>query len=141
MRLLLAFFSSLLLIAWSSVDSAAYGQSQQQGAAPTGPAEFLLTSAASDFRAHRPPYPARFREVRLGYATSSEGTRMYMLCGAFLPASESGSPQWTPFATIQTSGYEQYLGWQAAAFCDRPSIVWLEGEFSSSLQARLDALK
>ena len=48
---------------------------------------------------------------------------------------------WTPFLTIQTSGYEQYLGAPAADSCGRLSVVWIEENLSSSLQSQLYALK
>jgi hypothetical protein len=65
-----------------------------------------------------------------------------MLCGQFLPAQEAGTAEWTPFVTIKTSGYEQYIGAQAeAAYCQRPSVIWgKEGDLSASLQSRFDSL-
>jgi hypothetical protein len=103
--------------------------------------DFLLTSAATDFHTHAPPHASRFREVRSGYVTSEDGTKQYRLCGKFLPAEESGQAEWTPFATIKTSGYEQWLGAQAANYCERSSITWDEGDLSAVLQSRLDALR
>jgi hypothetical protein len=103
------------------------------------PVEFLLTSSATDFHTHRPPYPARFRDVRIGYSMMPDGTRQYLLCGSFL--AEGGKLEWTPFATIKTSGYEQWLGDQAVSFCKRPANVWVEGDFSPSLQSRIDSLR
>jgi hypothetical protein len=70
------------------------------------------------------------------------GEEQYMLCGQFLPAQEGGKAEWTPFATIKTSGYEQWNGAQAAGFCQRSSVIWdKEGDLSSSLQSRLDSLR
>jgi hypothetical protein len=43
-----------------------------------------------------------------------------------------GSP--TPFVTIKRSGYEQYLGAQAANLCHRPTVIW-EGEGDLSIVA------
>ena len=104
--------------------------------------DFLLTSAATDFHAHRPPYPARFRDVRLGHVTTSGGEKQYRLCGQFLPAQDGGKAEWTAFATIKTSGYEQWIGAQSASFCQGPSFRWDEvGDLSSSLQTRLDSLR
>ena len=104
--------------------------------------EFLLTSAAADFHTHSPPHPVRFRDVRSGYVMTPDGTRQYRLCGAFLPAQEGGTAEWTPFATIKTSGYEQWLGAQAAVrFCDDSSMTWDTGDLSASLQSRLDSLR
>jgi hypothetical protein len=104
--------------------------------------QFLLTAAATDFHTHRPPDPVRFREVRIGHVMTPSGEEQYMLCGQFLPAQEGGNAEWTPFATIKTSGYEQWNGAQAAAFCQRSSVIWdKEGDLSSSLQSRLDSLR
>lgn len=103
------------------------------------PAEFLMTSAVEDFGKHRPPYPARVRDVRLGYLVAPDSVRRYILYGEFLPESTTGSPEWTRFVTIQTSPYEQWLGGQAKAMAEQPAAVWLEGEYSAPLQERLDA--
>src|SRR5881396_524140 len=63
-----------------------------------------------------------------------------MLCGQFLPAQERGKAEWTPFATIKTSGYEQWVGARAAGLCQQSSIIWDEqGDLSSTLQSRLDS--
>ena len=65
-----------------------------------------------------------------------------MLCGEFLPAQEGGKAEWTPFATIKTSGYEQWIGAQAARSCQGSSVIWDKvGDLSSSLQSRLDSLR
>ena len=65
-----------------------------------------------------------------------------MLCGQFLPAQEGGKAEWTPFATIKTSGYEQYIGVQAASFCQGTSVMWDKtGDLSPSLQSQLAALR
>ncbi len=65
-----------------------------------------------------------------------------MLCGQFLPAQQGGKVEWMPFVTIQTSSYEQYLGRQATGFCQDSSVIWDKGgDFSPSLQSRLDSLR
>jgi hypothetical protein len=63
------------------------------------------------------------------------------MCGVFEPADSGGKAEWMPFATIQTSGYEQWLGGTAEGFCRASSMVWIEGDWSSELKARLDAAK
>ena len=70
-----------------------------------------------------------------------DGARQYRLCGEFLPAEGGGEAQWTSFATIKTSGYEQYVGGQSASFCAGPTMTWDEGDLSAALQSRLDALR
>lgn len=114
----------------------------QSIAAADSPEEFLLASAATDFHIHRPPTPSRFRHVRLGHRVQSDGARQYLLCGEFLPMQSDGKAEWTHFATIRTSGYEQWMGDQAAGLCQQATIQWgVDGDLSSSLQRRLDALR
>ena len=104
--------------------------------------EFLLTAAATDFHTHRPPDPARFRDVRVGHVATTSAQEQYFLCGQFLPAQEGRTAEWTPFATIKTSGYEQWIGAQAAGYCGRSSVLWDKvGDLSSSLQTRLASLQ
>lgn len=70
------------------------------------------------------------------------GKEHYALCGQFLPAQEGSKADWTPFATIKTSGYEQWIGAQAVGFCQGPEVIWdKEGDLSSALQSRLDSLR
>lgn len=117
--------------------------SAQKDAPRNSALEFLLDAAAKDFRDHRPPEPARFRKVRLGYTAAGSGGRQYRLCGEFLPKQASGKADWTPFATIKTSGYEQWLGAQAIAYCqgvtfdpagDLSARLWKRFESGRSLQ-------
>lgn len=104
--------------------------------------QFLLTAAATDFHTHRQSDPVRFRDVRIGHVMTPSGAEQYMLCGEFLPEQEGGKAEWMPFATIKTSGYEQWNGAQAAGFCQHSSVIWdKEGDLSSSLQSRLDSLR
>jgi hypothetical protein len=104
--------------------------------------EFLLTSAATDFRTHG-PYPIlRFRDVRIGHDVTSDGTKLYTLVGQFLPAREGSKAEWISFATIKTSGYEQWIGGQAASYYQKSSFLWDEmGDLSALLQSRLDSLR
>ena len=100
--------------------------------------EFLLTSAAQDFHDHGPS-PLRFRKVRVGHALNPAGEAQYRLCGQFQTTHEAKA-EWVPFATLKTSGYEQWIG--STTYCEGSSIVWdKEGDLSSSLQKKLDALR
>jgi hypothetical protein len=103
---------------------------------------FLLTAAASDFHAHGPSHIVRFHDVRLGHLVSPSGEKMYMLCGQFLREQEGGKAEWTPFATIKTSGYEQWIGAQAAAFCQGGAVIWdKDADVSSLLQSEFESHK
>lgn len=132
----------LATLALAACGTAPVTRRDSQAASPAV-VQFLLTSAATDFHTHRPPDPVRFRDVRIGHVKTSSGETQYMLCGQFLPAQEAGNDEWTPFVTIKTSGYEQYIGAQAeASYCQRPSVVWdMEGDLATLLQSRLDSLR
>ena len=116
-------------------------RSETQAVSPTV-VQFLLTAAATDFHTHRSAGPVRFRDVRIGHVLTPSGEKEYRLCGQFLPAQEADKAGWTPFATIKTSDYEQYVGAQAAGFCQDSSVIWDNvDDLSSSLQSRLDSLR
>lgn len=151
MRYLAFLFATLVLAACSNapvkrsepqaVSSAQVHAPELQKASPDSVVQFLLTGAATDFHNHGPS-PVRFRDVRIGHSMTPSGEEQYLLCGQFLPAQEGGKAEWTPFATIKTSGYEQWNGTQAAGFCQRSSVIWdTEGDLSPSLQSRLDSLR
>ena len=104
--------------------------------------QFLLLAAATDFHAHGPPDPARFHQVRIGHVMTPGGIKQYLLCGQFLPAQTGSKAKWTSFVTIKTSGYEQYIGAQATAFCQSSSIIWEKrSDLSTSLQSQIESLR
>jgi len=141
MRFLIAF------LVFAACCTTPVSPSQTQAASPGDPStdspmEFLLRSAASDFHAHHPPVVERFRHVRFGHVTIPAGAKQYQLCGEFLPQQREGKAEWTSFATIKTSGFEQYLGSQAASWCQRSRFVRDGSEdLSSTLQNRLDSMR
>jgi hypothetical protein len=103
--------------------------------------QMLLAASAKDFHAHQPPLPDRFRNVRAGHIIAPDGKKQHCVCGQFMPKQGQIEPEWTFFVTIQTSGYEQLIGFQAVGFCKQPSIIWDEGEdLSALLQSQLDSL-
>jgi hypothetical protein len=148
-------FIALLTLVFAACSTAPVPKSQSQAASPSqapaaaesksstdSPMEFLLKSAATDFHAHRPPVVEHFRDVRFGHVTTPAGARQYQLCGEFLPQQREGKVEWTPFATIRTSGFEQYLGVQAASWCQRSRFVQDRDEdLSSALQNQLDSMR
>lgn len=138
MRSLVALLITLVFAACSAAP-AARDQPHPANAAVAPEIESLLTSAATDFHTHRAMYPARLRNVRGGYYVTEQGTRQYRLCGEFLPAQGGTAAQWTPFVTIQTDPYEQWIGGQATPYCDS-TVRWNDGDLSALLQSRLDAL-
>jgi hypothetical protein len=115
---------------------------ESQNASLDSVIQYLLTSAAADFHAHRPPEPVGFRDVRIGHIMTDSGERQYVLCGEFLPRQEGGKAQWTSFVTTKTSVYEQWLGAQAKAFLQTTSVEWDRvNDLSSALLSRLDSLR
>ena len=139
MRYLAVLFTTLGLAACSRA-SVTRSESQAVSSTIDSVGRFLLTAAATDFHTHRPPDPVRFRDVRIGHVMTPSGEEQYILCGQFLPAREGGKAEWTPFATIKTSGYEQWIGAQAAVVCQGSSVIWDKvGDLSPSLQSRLDS--
>jgi hypothetical protein len=148
LRYLVASLVILLLAACSTAPTprgqlqpASPGQVSASDAQLDSLIQLLLAEAASDFHSHRTPSVARVRNVRIGHVTTADGAKQYMLCGEFLPA-QRGKVEWTPFATIKTSGYEQWLGAQAANLCQRSTVTWdSEGDLSSSFQTRLDSMR
>ncbi len=138
MRYIAILFATLGLAACNTAPGTR-GESQ---AVQDSVVQFLLTAAATDFHTHGPPDVVRFRDVRIGHVVTPSGTEQYMLCGQFLPALEGAKAEWTPFATIKTSGYEQWIGAQAAGYCLGSSVIWDKvGDLSSSLQGRLASLQ
>ncbi|PYR48833.1 MAG: hypothetical protein DMF89_14480 [Acidobacteria bacterium] len=79
--------------------------------------------------------------MRIGHVMTPSGEVQYLLCGRF-QAQEGDKPVWTAFATIKTSGYEQWNGASAAGFCQGSSVIWDKADdLSSSLQSRLRSLR
>ena len=141
MRYLAILFATFILIACNTTPDK-HGESISLTHAQDSILQYLLKAAASDFYIHRPPYLVRIRDVRMGQLTTPGGVEQYMLCGQFLPAPNGGKVEWITFATIKTSGYEQYIGNQAEEFCKRSSIKWIKaGDLASSLQNRFDSLQ
>jgi len=153
MRYLAVLFATLVLAAcgtspvtrggYQAVSPTQVLAPEQEKASIDSVLQFLLTAAATDFHTHRPPDPVRFRDVRIGHVMTPSGEAQYMLCGQFLPAQQGDKAEWTPFTTIKTSDYEQWIGAQAAGFfCQGSAVIWdKEGDLSSSLQSRLDSLR
>ncbi|RYU94256.1 hypothetical protein [Emticicia agri] len=100
---------------------------------PDSTVQFLITSASNDFSKQKHPTPIDFRQVKVGYTLSSTNEKIYVLCGEFLAKEEKEN--WLLFATVKTSGYEQYLGNQAKAFCEKSTMdnVDLSAELKNKL--------
>ena len=105
------------------------------------PTEFLLSTSAKDF--HKSSIGSiHVRDVHLGHVLTPAGAKQYFLCGEFHPTAAGDAAEWIPFTTIKTFGYEQWLGFQASALCQRSSITWhTSGDLSALLQTELDSLR
>jgi hypothetical protein len=152
MRCLPVLFLTLALTACSTVsvqrrESLAASPTQKpaaesQNASLDSVVQFLITAAATDFHTQRPTDALQFRDVRVGHVMSPSGEKQYLLCGQFVSAGNGSKPEWIPFATIKTSGYEQWIGAQAVGYCQGASVIWDKvGDLSSELQKRLDSLR
>lgn len=85
---------------------------------PDSVVDFLLFSAASDFKIQKLEKPIDIRDVRIGYLTSPTKEKIYLMCGSFLSPTYK---EWTAFTTIKTSGYEQYTG--ETTYCKEATFV------------------
>ena len=94
--------------------------SEMNESIPDSTVQFLITSASDDFSNQKQLTAIDFRQVKAGYTLSSANEKVYVLCGEFLTQEEKEN--WLPFATVKTSGYEQYLGNQAKAFCEKATL-------------------
>lgn len=115
---------------------------EPQNASPDSVVQFLITAAATDFHTQHPTDALHFRDVRVGHLMNPSGEKQYVLCGQFVSAGKGSKPEWLPFATIKTSGYEQWIGAQAVGYCQEASVIWDKvADLSSELQKRLDSLR
>ena len=99
--------------------------------------ESLLAAATKDFALPGSPHPVGIRQARVGRIPNGSGNYNYLLCGKFLATDKQGTKEWMPFATIQTSDYEQWLGGQASSYCLQRPIKWYKGDQSSALLKRI----
>ena len=97
--------------------------------------EFLLASSAKDFKASGGSLPTAIRAARIGYFAES-GKGNFLLCGSF-KSGHGPQEKWTPFATIKTSDYEQWVGGTAKAYCEQRTIKWYPGNHSTTVMQRL----
>lgn len=99
---------------------------------PDSVVQFLITSAAADFRQHQPPTAMDIRNVKIGYLASENNAKLFVLCGEFL---SKENKEWMSFATIKTSGYEHYLG--KTQYCQDATILLSDENLSVELKNKL----
>jgi hypothetical protein len=122
-----------------SPDSVSF--TETQNASLDSMVHFLLDASAKDFHDHQPPHPVSFRNVQLRNLTGSKGENHYMICGQFLEQDKQNKDGWTSFATIKTSGYEQWIGNQSLTYCqDSKPVSYKTNDLSAALKIRVDSL-
>jgi hypothetical protein len=139
----LAFAAAALLVACRPETGASQKTlSTPPAADPVAPHEhtaslgYLISSAGDDFRAHTPGR-IEVRNVRFGVRDTTGGRKSYVLCGDFRRRSDGDTAQWVPFATVETSKYEQWLG--ETRFCQTLSGAWNTADsLTTRLQRALD---
>jgi len=100
--------------------------------------EFLLDSAAGDFRRTSKQLPSDFKNVYFGQIFHKTGVTQNILCGEFFANLEGGSGIWTDFATVQTVGYEQWLGASSGQFCKHDEAqIHSKNDLTSEIKQRL----
>ena len=132
------FLATILLVLAATTACAHSPEPAPKDASEAAIVEYLLDSASTDFRKHGPE-TAGFRKVRFGYVVSAGGGQMALLCGDFQQAAGEHKGEWVSFATLRTSGYEQWIGDNGAGFCNRPNVAWEAEDLSAELQRRVDA--
>ena len=140
----LACAAAALLVACRGESRAPQGVSSTPPTAsdPAAPHEheaslgYLISSAGDDFLANTPGR-IEVRNVRFGLRDTTGGRESYVLCGDFRRRSDGESGQWVPFATVETSKYEQWLG--ETRFCQTLSGAWNTADsLTTRLQKALD---
>ena len=134
------FLASLILFLAAAASSAAPASGGHAPDSTKPTLEYLLDSAAKDFLRHGPD-PAAFRNVRFGRIDHDGEATLFLMCGEVQPATGRGAGKWIEFATLKTSGYEQWLGAQGGGYCNRSGTSWEPGDLSAELQRRVDAAK
>jgi hypothetical protein len=141
------FFISCNLTSDKKIDNSIQGSldssrlSETQNASIDSSVHFLLNASAKDFHDHQPPVPVSFRNVQVRNLIGPNTENHYMLCGEFLGKENQNKDEWTSFATIKTSGYEQWIGKQSIGYCqDSKAVSYKINDLSLALKSRLDSL-
>ncbi|WP_159076439.1 hypothetical protein [Flagellimonas amoyensis] len=100
---------------------------------PDSIVQFLITSASTDFRNHKPPTPMNFRDVKVGFLTASNDEKTFVLCGEFLSQEDN---EWIAFTTIKTLGYEQYIG--KTQYCQDATMILTDENLAVALKDNWD---
>ena len=125
----------------SSLSPDSIHSSEMQNASLDSVVHWLLDASAKDFHDHQPPVPVGFRNVQIRYLMTPDLAKQYMICGQFLTRDKQDKDEWIPFATIKTSGYEQWIGTHSLVYCqDSKVIPYKITDLSFALKNRVDSL-
>jgi len=126
----------------SAVSPNTIRSSEVQKASLDSVVRWLLDASAKDFNDHQPPIPIGFRNVQIRHLIAPNSEKMYIICGQFLAHDKEQKDKWIPFATVKTSGYEQWIGSQSLTYCqDSKVISYKIYDLSSALKSRVDSLR
>ncbi|MEI6088986.1 MAG: hypothetical protein WCR42_00890 [bacterium] len=116
--------------------------SDTQNTALDSTIHYLLDASAKDFIANQPPLPVSFRNIKVRNLVGQNSENHYMICGQFLARDKQNKEEWSSFATIKTSDYEQWIGTQSVGYCkESKAISYKISDLSSSLKRRVDSLQ
>lgn len=81
--------------------------------------------------------------MEIGYMLTAGSEKLYVLCGEYLSQEKAEKKEWETFATIKTSGYEQYLGGsKRLSYCvDAIKVMSDEAMLSTALKNKLEELR
>lgn len=104
--------------------------------------QLLIGFSANDFFEHQPPVPLDFRDVKFKYLTKSAHEKTYLICGQFLSRDNQNKESWINFATIKTDPYEQWMGSNAASYCqESKEIAYSKTDLSAALKSTFESLQ
>jgi hypothetical protein len=99
----------------------------------------IIDISANDFYKNQKPLPVDFRNVLIKYHLKPTKEMLYILCGQF---QEKDKSEWTQFATIKNSDYEQWIGPNGSTYCENSTeIPYKTTDLSTKLKKRLNSLQ
>lgn len=99
----------------------------------------IIEIAATDFYKNQKPLPIEFRNVQIKYHIKPSSETLFILCGQFQTEDKT---QWTQFATIKNSDYEQWIGPNGLTYSENSTeIPYTKKDLSTELKNKLNSLK
>ena len=111
-------------------------------AIPDSVVNFLIYATSKDFQNSNLRMPINFQDVKIGYISTPNNEKYYILSGQFLSKEKNKPNEWVPFATIKTSDVEHWKGAVAMSFYNNSQVIVDKGEhISSSLKRKIWTLQ